>query len=118
MKSTRLVSGLGRGRAGLRIALAALGLLGITAMLASSVPGSAQPLSTQAGASGRGVPGYSLASAASSDRSPNPPAEVAAPAACSVLSFLAAVNYTVGTGPFSVAAGDLNGDTHLDLATA
>src|SRR5437867_1384894 len=95
MKSTRWESGLGHGRAGLRITLGGLGIVGIMAMLVFSVSGSAEPLGTSAKRAG-----------------------VVAPSVCSSLSFLQAVNYGVGTLPFSVAGADLNGDSVLDLATA
>ena len=43
---------------------------------------------------------------------------VGTPAACSSPSFAPAVNYDVGTIPYLVAIGDINGDGRLDIVTA
>ena len=43
---------------------------------------------------------------------------VTTPPACAGITFAAASNFTVGTGPFSVAVGDFNGDGVQDLAAA
>src|SRR5438552_6766079 len=113
MTSTRLESGSGHGKAGLRISIGALSIVGFIAMLFLSVPGSAEPFSVQA----QGQNAHGLARTASQSQSAEP-IGVAALAICGSLSFVQAVNYTVGTLPFSVAAANLNGDSLLDLATA
>src|SRR5207249_143189 len=112
MQSTRLDSGLGHRRVGLRIALGALGVAGMMVVLVLSLLGSAEPFATEAGASARsmalerseGDAAYSLASAANLEVSGSKfkvqsqnlepgtlnfePGSV-----CGPLSFLQAVNY-------------------------
>src|ERR1043165_2477832 len=118
MKSTRLNSGLrlGRGRVGLRIVgLGAPGIVGVLAMLALPLLGGVEAFRTQAEASGHGE----TASVEVQESKFKVQGQNVIPGAlCSSLSFAQAVNYGVGTLPFSVVAADLNGDSILDLATA
>src|SRR5262245_45729370 len=113
MKPTRSGPGVGHVGAGLRTALGGLGLVGIMATLALSVPGSASPFSAQASASDNSHAAYGLANAASS-ASMNASAGLSGAAAlaeCTNISFAPAVNYGVGMLPFSVAEGLFNKDS-------
>src|SRR5437588_9935568 len=90
-----------------------IGILGLVLVALAALPASIALIGASAKAGSASARGY---------LSVAPPALPASPAApfvgCSTANFALATNYYVGGDPDSVAVGDFNHDSNLDLAVA